>query len=120
MNLKDRINKILSDYVDNHREKENKEVEKLSISGHTRGVITNSDNSYLKKVSKYKQDGMISVDTLLKNVFTDSHSGNIYFNENSNVVTLHNVLNDTYVGKYMTIYEDGEKEYMNGEKLNLE
>ena len=30
------------------------------------------------------------------------------------------VLNDTYVGKYMTIYEDGEKEYMNGEKLNLE
>ena len=29
------------------------------------------------------------------------------------------VLNDTYVGKYMTIYEDGEKGYMTGETLTL-
>lgn len=105
MNIKDRIIKSLTDYVDSHREKNIKEVEKLSISGHTRGVITNSDNSYIKKVSKHKQDGMISVDTLLKNVFTDSHSGNIYFNDNSNVITLHNVLNDTYVESRKDFFE---------------
>ena len=105
MNIKERIIKSLGDYVDSHREKNIKEVEKLSISAHTRGVITNSDNSYIKKVSKYKQDGMISVDTLLKNVFTDSHSGNIYFNENSNVITLHNVLNDTYVESRKDFFE---------------
>lgn len=105
MNIKDRIIKSLGDYIDSHREKNIKEVEKLSISGHTRGVITNSDNSYIKKVSKYKQDGMISVDTLLKNVFTDSHSGNIYFNDNSNVITLHNVLNDTYVESRKDFFE---------------
>lgn len=30
------------------------------------------------------------------------------------------VLNDTYVGKYMTIYEDGTEEYMYGMALNID
>lgn len=30
------------------------------------------------------------------------------------------VLNDTYVGKYMTIYEDGTEEYMYGMTLNID
>ena len=29
------------------------------------------------------------------------------------------VVNDTYIGKYMNIYEDGEEGYMNGVELNL-
>ena len=30
------------------------------------------------------------------------------------------VLNDSYIGKYMTIYEDGSKEYMDGYPFNVE
>lgn len=29
------------------------------------------------------------------------------------------IVNDTYVGKYMNVYEDGSEGYMNGEQLNL-
>ena len=30
------------------------------------------------------------------------------------------VVNDSYIGKYMTIYEDGSKEYMEGYPFNVE
>ena len=43
--------------------------------------------------------------------------GTYYFDNGARYVG--NFVNDTYVGKYMNIYEDGSEGYMNGEQLNL-